>query len=92
MTLEALKILHIEHNELEALPPSIGNLQALRWLSISVNHLVALPESMGDLSEYTRVIMAGNPLPEDMWEKLNEIESIIIIPKLREYFRERGEG
>lgn len=56
--LPKLYSLWIDHNELETLPPTIGNLNQIRFLYIDHNNLADIPDSMMDMKKLW-VIHAG---------------------------------
>ena len=58
----AIKTLNVAHNQLTALPESIGNLAGLRELYVNDNQLTALPESIGNFVGLRVLHVRGNRL------------------------------
>jgi Leucine-rich repeat (LRR) protein len=58
--LEGAKTLHLNGNQLTALPESLGQLTNLRELYLSDNQLTALPESLGQLTNLRELYLPTN--------------------------------
>ncbi|PCI75153.1 hypothetical protein COB21_05970, partial [Candidatus Aerophobetes bacterium] len=59
-----LTALQLNHNQLTALPDSIGNLSQLHTLDLNGNRLTELPETIGNLSLLTTLYLGNNQLAE----------------------------
>ena len=60
--LTQLKMLCLEHNELNKIPEEIGNLISLKHLYLGDNWLTELPDSIGELSLLKSLEIENNPI------------------------------
>jgi len=54
--------LYLSHNQIETVPPSIGDLRALTVLTLSHNHIKTLPDTVKKLTNLFSLSLSGNPL------------------------------
>jgi Leucine-rich repeat (LRR) protein len=57
-----LQILYLNHNQLESLPDSIGNLANLQELHVNHNQLESLPNNIGNLANLQELYVHNNQL------------------------------
>jgi len=60
--LSALRVLHLEGNQLTSLPAEIGQLTSLTSLDLAYNQLTSVPAEIGQLTSLTRLYLGGNQL------------------------------
>jgi len=59
----SLTSLTLSHNQLQALPPGIGQCASLEFLNLSYNRFASLPDDFADVLKTLRVlVVSGNPL------------------------------
>jgi Leucine-rich repeat (LRR) protein len=61
-SLEALRYLYMQHNEIESLPDWFGSLGRLERLDLTGNRLGALPASMARLTKLRHMVLSDNAL------------------------------
>lgn len=67
-----LKYLDVSNNSLREVPSWINQLVDLRLLDVSHNSLSRLPDELGALSRLERLILRGNPLPDEEINKIRQ--------------------
>ena len=59
----SLSSLALSHNQLQTLPPSIGDCASLMFLDLSYNKILSLPDDFADVMKSLRVlVLSSNPL------------------------------
>ena len=74
LILEKLEDLHLQHNELTALPPMICNIASLKKLRLGANSLDTLPASIQNLKKLELLTLWSNnlsELPQEIGELVN---------------------
>lgn len=69
LLLEKLEDLHLQHNDLETLPPIICNISSLKKLRLGGNNLTSLPSTIGNLKNLELLTLWSNnlcTLPEEI--------------------------
>ncbi|KAL9598587.1 MAG: hypothetical protein Q9219_004418 [cf. Caloplaca sp. 3 TL-2023] len=63
--IKSLKILHLSLNEIDSLPPNIGNLSSLEFLNVACNKLPDLPIALVNMPNLQTIYAHGNPYSSD---------------------------
>jgi Leucine-rich repeat (LRR) protein len=80
MTLPGLRSLILGRNEIEELPPDIGQMKNLQSLNLSENHLRELPESFCELSALESLTLDGNRFHEfpEAFGQMKSLENLVL--------------
>ena len=76
--LHSLKLLHLQANHLESLPPSLGSCTSITDLDLSENRLTSFPESLCQLSSLLRLSIASNEISKlpEQFTKLSQLTEL----------------